>query len=53
MQLLAHHAGEQSLVSLWVLLGGGGLSLMVAVTWARVAATWDRLTKRQDSRRRG
>jgi len=45
MRPLAHHLGEDSLVNL-LLLGGGGLSLMVAAGWARLAATRDRLARR-------
>jgi hypothetical protein len=34
---LAHHAGEDSLVNLLLLLGGGWLSMMVAIGGARLA----------------
>ena len=44
MRPLAHHAGEQALAAL--LLGGSGLSLMVAIGRARLAATRSRLTRR-------
>jgi hypothetical protein len=37
MNLLAHHAGEQALAPL-LLLGGGGISLLLAIGRARMAA---------------
>jgi hypothetical protein len=52
MNLLAHHAGEESLLNL-VLLGGGMLPLAVAVGRAHLAAARARLTRKQGSRRRG
>jgi len=45
MRPLAHHLGEDSLVNL-LLLGGGGLSLMVAAGRVRLAAIHARLTRR-------
>jgi hypothetical protein len=45
MRPLAHHAGEDSLVNL-LLLGGGGLSLIAAAGRARLAAIHARLTRR-------
>jgi hypothetical protein len=45
MRPLAHHAGEDSLVNL-LLLGGGGLSVMVAIGRAQFAAARARLTRR-------
>jgi hypothetical protein len=45
MRPLAHHLGEDSLVNL-LLLGGGGLSLVAAAGRARLAAIRARLTRR-------
>jgi hypothetical protein len=45
MHLIAHHAGEQALAPL-LLLAGGGLSLLVAIGRAQLAAARDRLTRR-------
>jgi hypothetical protein len=45
MTLLAHHAGEQSLATL-LLLGGGSLSVVVAIARAHLAATRAKLTRR-------
>jgi hypothetical protein len=45
MRPLAHHLGEDSLVNL-LLLGGGSLSVVVAVGRAQLAATRARLTRR-------
>jgi hypothetical protein len=45
MTVLAHHAGEDSLAQALVLLGGGGLSVMVTVGRARLAATTARLAR--------
>jgi hypothetical protein len=44
MTLLAHHAGEQSLATL-LLLGGGSLSVVVAIARAHLAATRAKLTR--------
>ena len=44
MHPLAHHAGEDSLVNL--LLLGGGLSVVVAIGRAQLAAARARLTRR-------
>ena len=52
MRPLAHHAGEQALAPLLLLLGGGGVSLLVAIGRARLAAARAKLTRKQDSRRR-
>jgi hypothetical protein len=52
MNLLAHHAGEESLLNL-VLLGGGMLPLAVAVGRTQLAAALARLTGRDGPRRRG
>jgi hypothetical protein len=49
MRPLAHHAGEDSLVNL-LLLGGGGLSLIAAAGRARLAALHARLTRRSRGR---
>jgi hypothetical protein len=46
MHPLAHHAGEDSLVNL-LLLGGGSLSVLLAVGRARLAAARARLTRRR------
>jgi hypothetical protein len=51
MQLLAHHLGEDSLLSLLV-LGGGGLSLMVVEGRAQLAAARARLRSRCKMRSR-
>jgi len=45
MRPLAHHLGEDSLLNL-LLLGGGGLSLIAAAGRARLAAIHARLTRR-------
>ena len=44
MRPLAHHAGEDSLVNL-LLLGGGGPSVMLYEGRARLAAVRDRLAR--------
>jgi hypothetical protein len=44
MHPLAHHAGEDSLVNL-LLLGGGGITLMVVEGRARLAAARARLAR--------
>jgi hypothetical protein len=49
MHPLAHHAGEQALVPL-LLLAGGGLSLAATIGRAQLAVTLARLT-RKDGRR--
>jgi hypothetical protein len=49
MTTLAHHAGEQTLAA-YLLLGGGSLSLVVAIGRARLAAARARMARR---RRRG
>ena len=45
MRPLAHHLGEDSLLNL-LLVGGGGLSLMMVEGRAKLAATRARLTRR-------
>jgi hypothetical protein len=49
MRPLAHHLGEDSLVNL-LLVGGGGLSLIAAAGRARLAAIHARLTRRSRGR---
>jgi hypothetical protein len=44
MHPLAHHLGEDSLVNA-LLLGSGGLSVMVAIGRARLAAARAKLTR--------
>jgi len=46
MHPLAHHLGEDSLVNLLLLGGGGMLPLMTAAGRAKLAAARDRLTRR-------
>jgi len=46
MPPLAHHAGEETLAQLVLLLGGGGLSLAIAVGRERLAAARSRLSRR-------
>jgi hypothetical protein len=46
MVILAHHAGEQSLIPLLLLLGSGGFSLLLAIGRERLAAARHRLTSR-------
>lgn len=48
MSPLAHHAGEQALAPL-LLLAGGGLPLIVAITRAQLAATRTSLTRKRGS----
>jgi hypothetical protein len=48
--VLAHHAGEEGLAPLLLLLGGGGLSLLLALFRARVGAARARLTARRRPR---
>jgi hypothetical protein len=46
MRPLAHHAGEQGLAPLLLLLlGGGGMPLLVAIGRARLATARARLTR--------
>jgi hypothetical protein len=47
MRPLAHHAGEQALAPLLLLLGGGGVPLLVAIGRARLAAARAKLTRKQ------
>jgi hypothetical protein len=51
MRPIAHHAGEDSLLSLLV-LGGGGLSVAAAIARAWMAATRARLRSRCKMRSR-
>jgi hypothetical protein len=46
MPPLAHHAGEQVLAPL-LLLGSGGVSLLLAIGRARLAATRAKLTRKR------
>jgi hypothetical protein len=46
MHPLAHHLGEDSLVNLLLLGGGGMLPLMTAAGRAKLTAARDRLTRR-------
>jgi hypothetical protein len=46
MHPLAHHAGEQGLAPLLLLLGSGGVPLLVAIGRARLAAARAKLTGR-------
>jgi hypothetical protein len=46
MTPLAHHAGEQALAPLLLVLSGGGVALLVAIGRARLAAARARLTRR-------
>jgi hypothetical protein len=50
--VVAHHAGEQALAPLLVLLGSGGVPLLVAIGRARLAAARAKLTRKQGSHRR-
>ena len=52
MHPLAHHMGEQGLAPLLLLASGGGLSLLVAIGRARLAAARAKLTRKQGARRR-
>jgi hypothetical protein len=45
MAPLAHHAGEQGLAPLLLLLGGGGVTLLVAIARTRLAAARAKLTR--------
>jgi hypothetical protein len=51
--ILAHHAGEESLTSMLALVGGGGLTLTIAIGKARLSTARAWLTRRERSRRRG
>jgi hypothetical protein len=46
MRPFAHHGGEQALAPLLLLLGSGGVSLLVAIGRARLAAARAKLTRR-------
>jgi hypothetical protein len=50
MGIVAHHAGEQALAPLLLILGSGGLSLAVAIGRARAAAARARLTRARRGR---
>ena len=43
--IVAHHAGEESLTSMLALVGGGGLTLTLAIGRARLAAARERLVR--------
>jgi hypothetical protein len=45
MAPVAHHAGEQGLAPLLLLLGGGGVTLLVAIARTRLAAARAKLTR--------
>jgi hypothetical protein len=45
MRPLAHHAGEQGLAPLLLLVAGGGIPMMVAFGRARLAATRAKLAR--------
>jgi hypothetical protein len=45
MAPLAHHAGEQGLAPLLLLLGSGGVPLLVVIARARLAAARAKLTR--------
>jgi hypothetical protein len=53
MHPLAHHAGEQALAPLLLLLGGGGVPLLLAIGRAWLAAARNRLPPRQRRQARG
>jgi hypothetical protein len=53
MHPLAHHAGEQALAPPLLLLGSGGVSLLVALGRAQLAAALARLTGKDGPQRRG
>jgi hypothetical protein len=48
MRPLAHHAGEQGLAPLLLLLGSGGLPLLVAMARDRLATVRQRLARSRD-----
>jgi hypothetical protein len=48
MRPLAHHAGEQGLAPLLLLLGSGGIPLLVAIGRARLAAVRQWLARSRD-----
>jgi hypothetical protein len=50
--IVAHHAGEESLTSMLALVGGGGLTLTIAIGKARLSIAKQRLA-RIASRARG
>jgi hypothetical protein len=50
--IVAHHAGEESLTSMLALVGGGGLTLTIAIGKARLSTAKQRLA-RIASRARG
>jgi hypothetical protein len=50
MRPLAHHLGEESLAPLLLLGSGGGLSLLVAIGRARLAAARAKLTRAREGR---
>ena len=52
MHPLAHHAGEDSLAPLLLLLGGAWLSVLAAYGRERLTTVRAKLTRKQGSRRR-
>jgi hypothetical protein len=46
--VVAHHAGEQGLAPLLLLLSSGGVPLAVAIGRARLAAARARLTRKRE-----
>ena len=45
MHPVAHHAGEQALAPLLLLLGSGGVPLLLAIARTRLAAVRAKLTR--------
>jgi hypothetical protein len=52
MRPLAHHAGEQALAPLLLLLGSGGVALLLAIARTHLAAARAKLSRKQGARRR-
>jgi hypothetical protein len=50
--IVAHHAGEQALAPLLLLLASGGIPLLRAMTRERLAAARAKLTRKQGARHR-
>ena len=53
MRPLAHHAGEQGLAPLLLLLGSGGVPLLVAISRARLASVRARFARKRGPTGRG
>ena len=53
MHPLAHHAGEQGLAPLLLLLASGGVPLLVAIARARLAAARAMFARKQGTTGRG